>query len=105
MKEICDVMTITELSRLTNKSRPTIYKWITLYSQNQREEIPQSITQLFDLICKTGSKKAIYDFCDEKFAVKDDDEELAEIFNLIRANREILDLKKLKEYIAEEINK
>ena len=79
MKTITDTVTITELSRLTNKSRPTIYKWITLYENDNKEELPQVISQLFDMIGNSVSKKDIYQFCEDRFAVRNDDEDLEEI--------------------------
>lgn len=105
MKSITDTITITELSRLTNKSRPTIYKWITLYENKNSEELPQVISQLFDKIAGCVSKKEIYQFCEDKFAVKNDDGELEEILQLLRKYRSQLNLEKIRNFILEEINK
>ncbi len=105
MRSITDTVTITELSRLTNKSRPTIYKWLTLYENEKRDEMPQAITQLFDMIAASGSKKEIYQFCEDQFIGLNDDEGLEEILRLLRSNRYKIDLEKIKNYILEEINK
>ena len=105
MKTITDIVTITELSRLTNKSRPTIYKWLTLYENEKRDEMPQLIAQLFDLIVESGSKKDIYQFCEDQFVSIDDDENLEEILRLLRIHRGKLNLEKIKNFILEEINK
>lgn len=103
MKAITDIVTITELSRLTNKSRPTIYKWLTLYENEKIDELPLAIAQLFDLIVVSGSKKDIYQFCEEQFIVVDSDGELEEIMRLLRAHRSKLDLGALKKFILEEM--
>ena len=105
MKTITDTVTITELSRLTNKSRPTIYKWLTLYENEKRDEMPQVITQLFDLIIENGSKKDIYQFCEDQFVSIDDDENLEEILRLLRTYRSKLNLEKIRNFILEEMNK
>lgn len=102
---ITDTISITELSRLTNKSRPTIYKWLTLYEKGELNELPAAIVELFDLIADRGSKKDIYSFCEEKFFNAPDDDELKEIFGLLRSNKDKLDMKIIKKIIMEELNK
>lgn len=104
MGEITDTVTITELSRLTNKSRPTIYKWITLYESGDGDELPRAVKELFDLIAERGSKKDVYQFCESKFFDGGEDE-LKEIFDLLRSNKDKLDLKKIKKIIEEELKK
>ena len=103
MRAITDTVTITELSRLTNKSRPTIYKWLMLYESEKKEELPQVIARLFDMIAESGSKKDIYQFCEEQFVVKNDDEGLEEILSMLRTYRSKLDLEKVKNFLLEEL--
>ena len=105
MGKVTDVVTITELSRLTNKSRPTIYKWLELYEIDAKDELPQTVAELFDLIAERGSKKEIYEFCESKFFSGDDGEELRGIIELLRKNKDKLDLNKLKQFITEESKK
>lgn len=100
---ITDTMTITELSRLTNKSRPTIYKWLTLYKSGKAQELPSAIQELFDIIEHTRSKKEAYAFCEKMFCNEQEDGCLKEIFDLLRENRDKLDLNKIKNYIMEEL--
>lgn len=100
MSSVTDNMTVTELSRLTGKSRPTVYKWITLYDTGKLDELPQKIVELFDLIAKGGKKRDIYRFCDDMFV----SDELSELFELVRANRDKLDINKIIKFITEEIN-
>ena len=105
MRSITDVISITELSRLTNKSRPTIYKWLTLYEKGELSELPPAMAELFDLIAGTGSKKDIYSFCEDKFFNSKDDDALIEVFDLLRTNKEKLDMQLIKKLIMEELNK
>lgn len=103
MGSINDTISITEISRLTNKSRPTIYKWLSLYESGKRDELPGAVVELFDLIVQNGSKKDVYTFCEGKFFDAEGDETLMEIVNLLRSNKNKLNLKKIKEIILEEL--
>ena len=67
--------------------------------------MPQVITQLFDLIIENGSKKDIYQFCEDQFVSIDDDENLEEILRLLRTYRSKLNLEKIRNFILEEMNK
>ncbi len=105
METITDIVTITELSRLTKKSRPTVYKWIALYESGNKSELPGVVAELFDLIVGHASKSEIYRFCEDAFIDVKEKEELREIYELIRKNKDKLDLNNLKNIITEEINK
>lgn len=100
---VTDTISITELSRLTNKSRPTIYKWLTLYENGSISELPKRICELFDLIAGRGSKKDIYQFCEINFYDAAQDDVLREIIELLTANKDKLDLNRIKEFISEEL--
>ena len=41
---------ITELSNLTGKTRPTIYKYLKAYEEDKYDDLPYSFIQLFDLM-------------------------------------------------------
>lgn len=99
---INNVITITELSTLTGKSRPTLYKYYANYSNDVKEDIPFSIVKLFDLVSKPNiNKKEIIAYCDKTFKGIEDDIEINEIVNLIKNNKEKIDLKLLKKAIKE----
>lgn len=99
--KVTDIVTITELSRITSKSRPTIYKYISDFEEGKYEDIPSVVVKLFEeIISGNFSKKDIYTYCDTYFMEND---ELNEIFSLIKENKTKLDLKKLKEFILEEV--
>ena len=105
MAQITEIVTITELARLTKKSRPTIYKWLTLYEKGDEGELPQAVAQLFGLITKTGSKKEIYQFCEERFFDETETADLREIFDLLRTHQDELNLEKVKQFIMKELRK
>ena len=99
--KVTDLITITELSRITNKSRPTIYKYISDFESEKYDEIPNVVLKLFNSI-KNGdfSKKDIYGYCETYFM---GDDELSEIFALIKEYRAKLNLGKLKDFILKEV--
>lgn len=99
--KITDIVTITELSRITNKSRPTIYKYISDFENEKYDDIPLVVLNLFNGIQKKEfSKKDIYAYCDTYFMEQD---ELNEIFTLIKEYRSKINLEKLKAFILKEI--
>jgi len=99
---INNVVTITELSTLTGKSRPTLYKYYAFYSNGVKDDIPFSIVKLFDLVSRSDvTKKEIISFCDKTFKGVDEDIEINEIVNLIKENKDKIDLKLLKKAIKE----
>lgn len=100
---ITDMITITELARLTKKSRPTIYKWVTMYERGECATLPRSVLELFDIIDAKKSKKDIYEFCEVSFFDATDDEPLREVIALLSENRHRLDIEKIKNIILEEI--
>lgn len=101
---ITDIITITELSRLTQKSRPTLYKYVNDYKNNNLDEIPYSFIRLFELAREGGSKNSIIDYCKitygDKSVNKDD---INKILFMISENVDKLDLKKIINFIEGEI--
>ncbi len=97
---------ITELSSLTNKSRPTLYKYLDAYDLGAYDELPYSFIGLFDLLGKPGvARKDIVSYCESAFAKAESDPLLGEIIALLRQNKDRLDLIKIKQYITKEIRK
>lgn len=99
---ITDYMTVTELARLTHKSRPSIYKYVESYEQNNYDDIPYSIIELFKMIESGSSKQAILDYCNKKFG-NTQDNSIQEIINLLNDNKNKVDMNKIKQLIEEEI--
>ena len=99
-------LTITELSILTGKTRPTLYKYINAYDNGELDDVPFSFIQLFNLINKPNvRRKEIMNYCDLNFRGVDSDIKVNEIITLIKNNKSNIDLDNLKKYIEEELNK
>lgn len=97
---------ITELSNLTNKTRPTLYKYIKAYEIDNFDDLPYSFIQLFNLMNKPGVKrKEIVEYCQNNFQSFDEDMKVNDIVTLIKDNKSKLNLDNLKKMIEEEINK
>ncbi|MDE7379606.1 MAG: hypothetical protein K2N14_01015 [Clostridia bacterium] len=101
---VIDDLSITELSRLLKKSRPTVYKYVTDYKGKRFDSIPDSVKELFDRIGKGCTKSEIYAYCESNFFEKEiKNSELNEIVNLIIENQDKIDFEKLKKFIVGEI--
>ena len=103
---ITDLISITELSRLTKKSRPTIYKYINEYNNGNYDEIPYSMINLFKM-AEIATKSEIISYCNATYGTTyaaNCDEEIQELINLIVSNKERLDVAKIKNIILGEIN-
>ena len=104
---VTDLISITELSRLTGKSRPTIYKYINEYNAGNYDDIPFSFIKLFDM-AKFSSRADIEGYCYKTYGVPDSlksNEEIKEVIMLISENSGNIDFEKLKKFILEEIKK
>lgn len=101
---ITDLISITELARLTNKSRPTIYKYINDYNIGNFDEIPFSIIELFKMSSKC-TRTEIITYCKKTYGYSSfsKDEKIQEIYSLIEKNKEKLNYEKLKAFILEEV--
>lgn len=96
---ILDKITITELARLTMKSRPTIYKYINSYENNRLDEIPYFFITLFEDIEKGISKKKIESKCFSHFGKHED--ETQNIINFINEHKAQIDCEKLMDFLKE----
>ena len=109
--KITDMITITELSRLLGKSRPTVYKYISDFEEGNDAALPHSVKKLFTEI-QAGDipKKGIYEYCEHWFAGESTPKKqkkksvtLKEIITLLKKNEHKLDLESLKNYIDKEL--
>lgn len=96
------MLTITEIARLTNKSRPTIYKFLSDYNDKKLNDIPYSFVELFRLMEKKVSKKEIIEYCRANF-IDVVDIKLQEIINLLSKNKDKINLEKIINFIEEEL--
>ena len=98
------LFSITELSNLTGKTRPTLYKYISAYVNNNLDSIPYSFIKLFELMNTPNVKKRdIVEFCNATFVNVDKDADINELIKLIKENKEKIDISKIKSFIMEEI--
>ena len=101
---ITDLISITELSRITFKSRPTLYKYISDYESGHLDEIPYSFIVLFDMANDDmATKSKIVEYCRKTYTTLSTitDKSLNELFTLISNNKDKLDLDEVKNYIEE----
>lgn len=99
-------LSITELSRLTNKTRPTIYKYIKCFNNKQYDEVPYSFIKLFEL-CKNPhtSKSKIIEYCKNNFTdITTEESDLCDFISFIKTYKNQIDFEKVKKFILEEMN-
>lgn len=95
---------ITELSRLTGKARPSIYKYIEDYNRKDYRSIPYHFIMLFNLIAENNSTKLdIVEYCKLNFSNVSDNDILSEVITLLKKNESKLDLQKIKKIIEGEL--
>ena len=111
--KITEMISITELSRLLKKSRPTVYKYVSDFENGQEGNVPHSVRKLFRQI-QSGDipKREIYAYCDDWFVGDYTTEStvkkrigLKEVIKLLKEHENKIDFEKLKKYIDEEIRK
>ena len=109
--KITDIISITELSRVLGKSRPTVYKYISDFESGNTLGLPHSVKKLFTQIASGDiPKRGIYEYCEHWFASgepqkneKQNTVSLKELWKLIKDNEKKLDLEKIKAYIEKEL--
>ena len=98
------LFSITELSNLTGKTRPTLYKYINAYDNRDFDSIPYSFIQLFNLMEKPNAeRKEIVVFCKNNFIEVDKDEAINNFVKFLKENKDKVDLNKIRKIIEEDI--
>lgn len=101
---ITNYYSVTELSNLTHKTRPTIYKYILCYESGQLNDVPYNFIKLFDIILKSkGNKKEVNKFCEAVF-LNDKNEKINTIVKIMKENENNLDFDKIIDYLQGELN-
>ena len=105
--KLIDFMSITELSRLTGRTRPTLYKYVRDYGDDKYDEIPYTFLKLMQLAEEPDVSRAdLVEYCDKHYGGKTDlSPALRELIEFITENAEKLDIAKLKKIIETEIKK
>ena len=112
MRNIPDLITVSELARLINVSRPTLYKYKEMYEANDTE-LGIKYKELFDFIEKCLVKNEIYNYTNNIFTSSDnsltdklkldENKELVTLFNKIIDNKEKINIEELNKYIDDKI--
>ncbi len=112
MKNIPDLITVSELARLINVSRPTLYKYKEMYEEKDAE-LEIKYKELFDYIESCLVKNQIYNYTNNIFKSSDDsltdklkfeeNKDLVTLFNKIIDNKEKINIDELNQYIEEKI--
>ena len=106
-----DFVSITELSRLTGRTRPTLYKYIKDYSEGNYDEIPYSFLMLIRLgEEEETTRRDILEYCEKHYSQGEKDKGerepgLEKIIELITQNKDKLDFDRLTEIIEKELKK
>lgn len=112
--QITDIVTITELSKLLGKSRPTVYKYVSDYESGNYSALPHSVKSLFDkIVAGETSKRGVFEYCDYWFGSSsffgspktEKTFTLKDLFKMLKENERRLDLSKIKTFIEEELKK
>ena len=112
--QITDIVTITELSKLLGKSRPTVYKYVSDYEAGRYSALPHSVKSLFDKISSgETSKRGVFEYCDHWFAggvssekrTRNKPTTLREVIKLLKDNEDKLNFDTIKKYIEEVLGK
>lgn len=99
------VITMTELSALTKKTRPTINHYLDSYENGELDKVPFSFINLFKMLNDSkATRKQIVKYCEETFMDVTDDILLNEVIKILKDNKDKIDLKILKETLLEELN-
>lgn len=105
---ITDAISITELSKILKKSRPTVYKYISDFEVGNEEAVPEAVSLLFHQIVDAEiSKSEILHYCEKRFGAPslEVSEECQEIINLLHQYEKSIDLGKIRKVIEKEISK
>ena len=110
--QITDIVTITELSKLLGKSRPTVYKYIFDYEAGNYSALPHSVRSLFDkIISGETSRRGVFEYCDHWFDTPTTASKgakktsLKDVIKLLKDNERRLDLGRIITFIEEELSK
>ncbi|MFI3329752.1 MAG: hypothetical protein R3Y05_04625 [bacterium] len=103
MSDFYKKVNITELSRLTNKTRPSIYKYVEEYITGNYKDIPHSFVVLFNKINDNHAKDEIIKYCQSNFQKVTSNEQVNELILLLKKNYEKINLDQLEKIIKEQI--
>lgn len=104
---INDLLTVTELSRLTGKTRPTVYKYIKDFEADRYDTVPYTFLMLLELAEEDDTtREDIIKYCEKHYSSgKELSPLLSEIIELLKNHSESIDLERIKHIIEKEIKR
>ena len=104
---INDLLTVTELSRLTGKTRPTVYKYIKDFEADRYDAVPYTFLMLLELAeGEDTTREDIIKYCEKHYSSgKELSPLLSEIIELLKDHRESINLERIKHIIEKEIKR
>ena len=120
MSNINNIITISELSRLVGISRPTMYKYLLMYENKDKINIPNNIIEILDYLSSDNvkSKQDVYNYFSNNFsstsvkAILDktkilinDDINFCELLEYLVDNSNKIDFQKLIKIVKEKVVK
>jgi len=104
---INDLITVSELSRLTGKTRPTVYKYIKDFEADRYDSVPYTFLMLLELAEEENTtRQDIIAYCEKHYSAgKELSPLLSEIIELLKDHSESIDLNKVKHLIEKEIKR
>ena len=112
MKNMPNLITVSELARLINISRPTLYKYKEMYEKDD-SELELKYKNLFDYIESCSVKDEIYSYTNNIFTSNDnsltdklkleENKSLAALFNKIIDNKNNINFEDLNQFIDNKI--
>ena len=104
---INDLITVTELSRLTGKTRPTVYKYIKDFERERYDSVPYTFLMLLEFAeNEDTTRQDIIEYCEKHYSSgKELSPLLSEVIELLKNNSEKIDLEKIKHLIEKEIKR
>ena len=104
---INDIITVTELSRLTGKTRPTVYKYIKDFEADRYDAVPYTFLMLLELAeSEDTTRQDIIEYCKKYYSGGEElSPILSDIIELLKAHQDSIDLERLKHSIEKEIRK
>ena len=104
---ITDLLTITELSRLTGKTRPTLYKYIKDFESSRYDAVPYTFLMLLELAeSEEASRQDIIEYCKKHYSEGVElSPLLSEVIELLKKHSDTVDLNKVKHLIEKEIKR
>ncbi len=91
---------ITELSALTRKSRPTIYKYLSLYRQKDYGSVPYAFVTLFQMMDDLSiSKKEILAYVNDAFPASPREGKMGDVFRYLEDHASEIDFDALLDHL------